>query len=134
MFSKLKVPELQKIAEDFGCDVQPNAKKADLLAAIEAEGVTWELYSMLNPPKEDETEPDEGEAPSKVKANAKPLASEKILLLKMQRANFSYEVEGYTFTREHPYVPVAESAANYILWTEEGLYLATPEEAALYSS
>lgn len=130
MFSKLKVAELQKIAEDFGADVQPNAKKADLLAAIEAEGVTWELYSMLNPPAEDETEPEEEKAATK----AKPKAAEKIVLLKMQRANFSYEIEGYRFTREHPFVPVTEEKANFILRTEEGFYLATPEEVERYYS
>lgn len=132
MFSKLKVAELQKIAEDFGADVQPNAKKADLLAALDAEGVTWELYSMLNPPADDETETEAEKVFGKEKA--KPKAADKIVLLKMQRANFSYEVEGYTFTREHPFVPVSEDAANYILRTEEGFYLATPEEVERYYS
>ena len=43
-FDTLKVSELKKVAEDFGVDIEGLKGKADLIAALSDEGVTWAVY------------------------------------------------------------------------------------------
>jgi hypothetical protein len=44
-FDTLKVSELKKIAEDFGVDTDGLKNKADIIAALAEEGVTWSVYN-----------------------------------------------------------------------------------------
>jgi len=43
-FETLKVAELKKIAEDFAVDTEGLKNKADIIAALAEEGVTYSLY------------------------------------------------------------------------------------------
>jgi len=43
-FETLKVSELKKIAEDFGVDIESLKNKADIIAALSEEGVSWSVY------------------------------------------------------------------------------------------
>jgi hypothetical protein len=46
----------------------------------------------------------------------------------MTRENHRYDIFGYTFTKEHPFVAMSEEDAQKIFDTEEGFRLATPKE------
>ena len=43
-FDTLKVKELKQIAEDFAVDTEGLKNKADVIAALAEEGVTWSVY------------------------------------------------------------------------------------------
>jgi hypothetical protein len=46
----------------------------------------------------------------------------------MERDNFRYDIQGHTFTKEHPYVAMNKEQAQNIFDKEEGFRLATPKE------
>jgi len=52
-----------------------------------------------------------------------------LVLIRMTRHNYSYEVRGYKFTREHPFGLVTEEDADYLVEVEGGFQMATPSEA-----
>ena len=54
--------------------------------------------------------------------------AEDTVLVRMTRANFRYDIHGYTFTNDHPFVAMSEEDAQKIFDTEEGFRLATPKE------
>jgi hypothetical protein len=124
-FETLKVTELRKIAEDFAVDTEGLKNKADIIAALSEEGVTFAVYAKTLDTKEDEAEMDETE----VLAKPDKTQSKDNVLVKMERANFRYDIMGFTFTREHPFIAMKEEDAQKIFDVEEGFRLATPKEA-----
>jgi hypothetical protein len=48
------------------------------------------------------------------------------------RANFRYDIMGFTFTKDHPFVAMTEDEAQEIFDKEEGFRLATPKEVQEY--
>jgi hypothetical protein len=50
----------------------------------------------------------------------------------MTRANFRYDIMGFTFTKEHPFVAMNKEDAQEIFDKEEGFRLATPKEVQEY--
>ena len=54
------------------------------------------------------------------------------VLVKMERNNHSYEIRGYAFSQEHPFMAMSESEAQRIFDTEVGFRIATPREAQEY--
>lgn len=56
------------------------------------------------------------------------------VLMKMVRENFYYEVAGYAFSKEHPFVLVDSKTADYLTEKEEGFRPASPKEAADFYS
>jgi len=54
---------------------------------------------------------------------------ENLVLVRMTRSNYTYEVRGYKFTREHPFGLVTEEDADYLVEVEGGFQMATPSEA-----
>ena len=61
----------------------------------------------------------------------KPLDKDSVLV-RMTRANFRYDIMGYTFTKEHPFVAMKEEDAQEIFDREEGFRMATPREVQEY--
>ena len=55
-FETLKVAELRKIAEDFAVDTDGIKSKADIVAALAEEGVTWSVYQKTIKDIEDATD------------------------------------------------------------------------------
>jgi hypothetical protein len=53
-------------------------------------------------------------------------------LVKMTRANASFEIRGYKFTREHPFAIVGGGNLDYLLEQVDGFRLATPAEVKSY--
>lgn len=128
-FETLKVSDLKKIAEDFGVDIDSLKNKTDIIAALSEEGVTWTVYQKTVERLEEETEDMLTEAP--VKQDKKENAADNVLV-KMERDNFRYDIQGYTFTKEHPFVAMSPDSAQKIFDKEVGFRLATPKEVQDY--
>jgi hypothetical protein len=123
-FDTLKVAELKQIAEDFAVDIQGLGGKKDIIAALSEEGVTWAIYKKAKGIEEEEKEMNE----TLPKAAPKVVNKEDMVLVKMTRPNYSYEIMGHRFTKEHPFVAMDKDTAQAIFDKEEGFVLATPTE------
>lgn len=123
-FDTLKVAELKQIAEDFAVDIEEQKGKKDIIAALAEEGVTWAIYQKSKAIEEEELEMNE----TLPKTAPKAVKEEDMVLVKMNRANFSYEIMGHTFTKEHPFIAMDKDTAQAIFDKEEGFVLATPAE------
>jgi hypothetical protein len=127
-FETMKVAELRKIAEDFAVDTEGLKNKADIIATLAEEGVTFAVYAKTIDLQEEEAEMNEDEVlPKPDKSQSKDN-----ILVRMTRANFRYDIMGYTFTKDHPFVAMKEEDAQKIFDLEEGFRLATPREAQDY--
>lgn len=124
-FTDLKITELKKVADSFGVDVSTIKTKQEVVALLEEEGITYQMYDKFSNVDKAEIEVPESEK----KKREKPLKKENSVLVKMERDNFSYQSLGYTFTHSHPFVAMSESDAQRIFDVEEGFRLATPREA-----
>jgi hypothetical protein len=129
-FETLKVSELKKIAEDFAVDTDGLKNKADIIAALAEEGVTWSVYNKTI----EKMEEDEEDMSVEVLPKFDPKAEqpENTVLVRMTRANFRYDIMGFTFTKEHPFVAMNKEDAQEIFDKEEGFRLATPKEVQEY--
>lgn len=130
-FDTLKISELKKIAEDFGVSTDQLKNKNDVVAALTEEGVTWAVYQKTIKDVEDNLE----EAPEpQAKFDPKKEISEDDVLVKMTRSNFRYDIIGFTFTKEHPFVAMNKEKAQAIFDKEEGFRLANPKEVQEFYS
>lgn len=125
-FDTLKVSELKKIAEDFAVDTDGLKNKADIIAALSEEGVTWSVYQQTIKKIENDAEDMSQEVLPRF--DPKKEYGEDMVLVKMDRANFRYDIMGHTFTKEHPFVAMSRESAQAIFDKEEGFRLATPKE------
>jgi hypothetical protein len=128
-FETLKVSDLKKIAEDFGVDINNLKNKTDIIAALSEEGVTWAVYQKTVERLEEETE-DMSDEP--VVKNEKKEPTGEDVLVKMERDNFRYDILGYSFTKEHPFISMSKDRAQQIFDKENGFRLATPKEVQEY--
>ena len=128
-FTDLKVTELRKVADSFAIDVEGLKTKQEIIAAIEEEGISYQMYAKFDGAEKQEPQISEMEKVQREKKILKPTTS---VLVKMERMNHSYQTGGYTFTSEHPYVAMSESDAQRIFDTQPGFRLATPREAQEY--
>ena len=126
----LKISELKKIAEDFAVETQGLKNKADIIAALAEEGVTWSVYSKTIKQIEEELENMDTEVLPKFDPKAEQ--PEDTVLVRMTRDNFRYDIMGVTFTKEHPFVAMGKDDAQEIFDKEEGFRLATPKEVQEY--
>ena len=128
-FETLKVKELKKIAEDFAVDTDNLKNKADIIAALADEGVTWSVYKQAMDNIEDAKE----DAPEVLPRfdQTKELSKEEVLV-RMTRNNYRYDVLRFTFTKDHPFVAMPSEKAQQIFDKEEGFRLATPREVQEY--
>ena len=131
-FETLKVSELKKIAEDFAVDAEKLKNKADIIAALAEEGVTFSIYEKTLAKTEDEELLDSQELPAKLDTKKDQLKD--AVLVKMERPNFRYDILGYTFTKDHPFLTMDEKDAQKIFDLEDGFRLATPREAQEFYS
>jgi hypothetical protein len=131
-FETLKISELKKIAEDFAVDADGLKTKADIVAALAEEGVTWSVYNSTIKKIEEESE--EMSVEILPKFDPKAAQPENTVLVRMTRENFRFDIMGVTFTKEHPFVAVTEDIAQEIFDKEEGFRLASPREVQEYYS
>jgi hypothetical protein len=121
-FDTLKVSELKKVADSFGVELQEKATKQAILLELEDNGITYDMYAKFSG-----TEKVELEKPASAKKVS--LDKAKTILVRMDKANPSYSIYGYTFTQQHPFVAMTEDDAQRIFDTEQGFRPATPREA-----
>jgi putative IMPACT (imprinted ancient) family translation regulator len=129
-FETLKISEIKKIAEDFAVETQGLKNKADIIAALAEEGVTWSVYSKTIKQIEEESENMDTEVLPKFDPKAEQ--PENTVLVRMTRDNFRYDIMGVTFTKEHPFVAMSRDDAQEIFDKEDGFRLATPKEVQEY--
>lgn len=129
-FETLKVSELKKIAEDFAVETDGLKNKADIIAALAEEGVTWAVYQKTIKDIEDSVEEEGYEVLPKFDPSKEQDVDK--VLVRMTRDNFRYDIMGYTFTKDHPFVAMSEEKAQEIFDREEGFRLATPKEVQEY--
>ena len=121
-FDTLKVSELKKVADSFGVDLPEKANKQVILLELADQGITYDMYSRFS-------DTDKVELEKPVSLKKVPLDKTKTLLVRMDKANPSYTVFGYTFTQDHPFIAMSEDDAQRIFDTEPGFRPATPKEA-----
>lgn len=157
-FNELTLGKLREASLALGAVLEPadakKMKKPELLAALQEEGASYadyENYISLQKhieEAEEGKEPDEGDlesfnGPAEVKANAKPNKGNpqqfgEILLIKMDRANYSFDIESkdgkrrWHWSKEHPFQPMPMSEATYVLDQYDGFRIASPTEAKEY--
>lgn len=127
-FVTLKKAELEEVAEEFGVEIDKGATKPQIIAALNTDGVTWDMYEESKP--DEEYEPPSDAAPAAVQ----PKKNLPTVLLKMQRSNGTYEIRGYRFTKDNPFLPVDEDSANFILENIPGFIIASPRQAKEFYS
>ena len=132
-FETLKVAELRKVAEDFAVDADGLKSKADIVAALAEEGVTWSVYQKTIKDIKEAAEEfaDTEEILPRFNPDALP---EDTVLVRMIRDNFRYDILGFTFQKDHPFIAMTEENAQEIFDKEEGFRLATPREVQEYYS
>ena len=123
-FNTMKVSELKKTAEYFGVDFEGAKSKPAMIKVLDDEGITYKMYdSFLNAEKV-ESEP--------IEKKEKKTVNGPTVLVRMERANPMYTVNGHVFTREHPYVAMLEEDAEFIFNSQVGFRMATPNEVRDY--
>ena len=130
-FDTLKIAKLKQIAEDFGVEIENLKNKNEIIAALSEEGVTWQVYEKtIKDVKEAEEETPE----VLPKFDPKKEIPKDTVLVRMTRENFRYDIMGFTFTKEHPFVAMNQAKAQAIFDKEEGFRLATPAEVQEFYS
>jgi len=132
-FKQLNKDLLLDVARYFSVEVPEHANKAQICAAFASAEppVTWEMYKQSFPDVEDlPVKPKE----EKQGAAAKFTGGDEPVLIKMERGNPRYEVRGYKFTHEHPFLLVERPDADYILNQLFGFRVATTQEVEKYYS
>jgi hypothetical protein len=135
-FETLKKNELLATAEYFGADVKATQNKNEIISELEDIGVTFEQYSEWKSRQaaveDDEDAPVVTEQPE-IATRVKESVGGRVLV-KMTRANPTYETFGYRFTKDNPYVAMSEEDAQNILDFEEGFVIASPREVQEFYS
>jgi hypothetical protein len=131
-FETLKVAELKKIAEDFAVDTDGLKNKADIIAALAEEGVTFSVYEKTIKKVDEDLEVEAQEVLPRF--DPKKDQPQDTVLVRMTRPNYRYDIMGFTFTKEHPFIAMKEEDAQKIFDVEEGFRLATPKEAQEFYS
>jgi hypothetical protein len=130
-FMQLNKPFLLDVARYFGVEVSEDDSKQMICAAMAAAEppVTWEMYKEAFP----DIEATSVDKPEQEKAGAAKefTGSDEPVLIKMERGNPRYEIRGYKFTKEHPFLLVQRNDADVILKTF-GFRVATTDEVKRY--
>lgn len=125
-FTELKIADLKEVAETFGVDAKSLKSKQEIVAVLEEEGISYDMYVKLQKIEKVDIEIPESEKRKREGKKAKPDNS---MLVKMERMNHSFQTMGYTFSQQHPFVAMSEEDAQRIFDTQDGFRLATPREA-----
>jgi len=129
-FTDLKITELRKVADSFAIDASELKTKQEIIAALEEEGISYQMYAKFDNAEKQDIEVPEFEKQKREKKIMSKTANQ--VLVKMERNNHSYQVGVFQFTQEHPFLAMSEADAQKIFDTEQGFRLATPREAQEY--
>lgn len=121
-WTDLTKAELETVAPQFGVLTEGKTKAEIVKELIEEEQIPFQTYlDFKNAAVEVETV-------VSVVEEVKPLNVNDRLLVRMSRQNPYYEIRGYTFTQEQPFVLMPLTDAEKILEIE-GFYPASPKQA-----
>ena len=123
-FESMKLAELKAVAEYFGVDLEGAKGKPAIIKALDEEGISYDMYDKFVNAEKAEPEL----APRK----EKKAVDGPTVLVRMERANPMYTVDGHVFTKDHPYVAMSEQDAEFIFTTQQGFRMATPNEVRDY--
>lgn len=127
-FDKIKVDELRQIADNFAVDIEPKDNKSVIISKMIEHGVTWDYYQKAIGAEEI---PDAVVEPLTFDEPVQSDVEQKVLL-KMTRANGTFEVRGVKFTKANPYALVKERDADFIMEHYEGFSIASPKEVRAF--
>jgi hypothetical protein len=130
---QLNKPFLLEVASYFGVVVSEEDSKQMICAALAAAEppVTWEMYKQAFPDIPSAEKEDDDPKPEKAGAAKEFTGRDEPVLIKMERGNPRYEIRGYKFTKEHPFLLVQRNDADVILKTF-GFRVATTDEVKGY--
>lgn len=120
--------ELLAASEQFGVELKRSMSKSDLVQRLAEDGVTLSLIRGFNDNQDDDEE-SEDDFEDAAPAVAEEVDDEDLVLVRMIRANNTYQIRGYTFKREHPFALVTETDADYLIEHDGGFRMASPKEA-----
>lgn len=129
-FNELNKEELKAVADQFGSTIDKvRFTKAQIIATLTEDGVTPQLYnSILAPADPDLAELDDAPLDRPAASPTEGVDEDELVLMRMTRKNHSYEVRGYRFTQQHPFVLVSEDDAEYLTSKGGGFRPATRKE------
>lgn len=130
----MKLVDLRTVADNFGVDLDGAKTKKDVLAVLEEEGITYDLYQKFFSAEKDDVAEHVDDFQVRTQSLNIPDPGEELILVKMDRQNGMYQTGGFTFTRDHPYVAMAPWQAQTIFDNETGFRPATPKEIQEYYS
>lgn len=133
-FDSMKLVDLKAVAENFGVELGSAKTKKEVLAALEEEGVTYDLFQKFFSAEKDDVSDHVDGLQLRNQTISIPDPNDEMILVKMDRQNGMYQTGGFTFTREHPYVAMAPWQAQSIFDNEIGFRPATPKEIQEYYS
>jgi hypothetical protein len=132
----LNKEELLAVARMFGSDqVNKDMTKAKMVSELESDGVTYEDYQkiLLDTQKQEaDDELSDVVDPSTESSVEAPEEDDRNSLLRMTRPNFSYQVRGYQFSKQHPFALVSETDVDYLVDVVRGFRPATPRELSQF--
>jgi hypothetical protein len=125
----MRLEELQKVAETFAVDHETANNKADLVALLTEEGISFEMYEKFSNAEKVDPELQPG-----IIKTVPEDPTDGQVLVKMERMNPRYDVNEFTFTKENPFIVMSETKAQEIFDSQEGFRLATPKEVQEFYS
>jgi uncharacterized protein YpmB len=126
-FATMKVKELREVGGYFGVDLEEQKTKNEIISTLAEEGISYEMYAKFLGAETAEVTVEEPKKQKKV-------STSDTVLVRMDRENPAYEINGYKFTREHPYVAMDAEDAEFIFESQTGFRMATPREVQEYYS
>lgn len=132
--------------EVSGATVEPDEAQLDEPADAATGPVAYEVSDAATAPStandtislpnvgEDEAQgANDEESQQSDEEETQQAAEEEMVLVKMDRTNASFTIgSGYTFTRDHPYLPLPRSVAEHVMNNVGGFRPATEQEVQLY--
>jgi hypothetical protein len=133
-FNEMKVGELRELADAYAVDVNKTDNKEVVVRKMTESGVTWEYHVA-------QVAAAEAPGVERVSTTPKPVFDEPAdgddndpILLRMTRANGTFQIRGATFTQNNPYAIVNERDADFIIENYDGFRIASPREVREFYS
>jgi len=141
-FNDITTGQLKDAAQFFDVELKNNDSKAKIVAKFEEDGVSAEdVGNYLEEKAKAEEAAAEAAAeknvpqtnPEQGEGNGEAVKEETVLV-KMKRANPTYEAYGYRFTKSNPFVVMPKDLARELVTSTEGFSVADPWEAEEFYS
>lgn len=138
MLKNKTIIELKDLCSAFEIEYSKNARKQDIIEAINEAKITWEMYeesskSLFDYKEEPKVSHKDAEEKEFKPVEIKESKPETRILLKLISGRAAYLVRGYLFTNDEPFVFVPEEIARKItLKSKDDIREATAEEVAKF--